>query len=142
MDHVVYTDTKAGEMAMLLSGRKKMIIRGAAGRKLPYERVNQGDNLYFINNNAESYIRAKGIVSKVINSEKMTEFESVVFVRSHQDKLLLTDAQFRRWGGKRYIVLIEVSDVKEVDPFAIDKSRYGNMDDWLPVGRIELVKHD
>jgi len=54
--------------------------------------------------------------------------------------LLLTDAQLQRWGGKRYIVLIEVTDAKLMEPFFIDKSRFGNMDDWLPVGDIETVK--
>lgn len=141
MDHIVYTDFRAGEMDLLLCGRKKMIIRGAAGRKLPYGRVSQGDSLYFINNNAESYVRAKGLVSKVINSERMTEPESMLFVRSYQDKLLLTEKQFLRWGGKRYIVLIEVCDVKEVSPFLIDKSKFGNMDDWLPVVNIDSVKN-
>lgn len=140
MDHVVYTDFRAGEMALLLSGSKRMIIRGAKGRKLPYGRVSPGDRLYFINNNAESFVRAQGTVKNVINSEKMTESASRDFIRRHQDMLLLTEAQIARWGGKRYIVLIEVSDVKEIEPFVPDKSSYGNMDDWLPVGDIESVK--
>lgn len=42
----------------------------------------------------------------------------------------------KRWAGKRFIVLIEVADVKEIHPFAIDKSKYGNMDDKLPVEKI------
>jgi hypothetical protein len=140
MDHVVYTDFRAGELSMLLNGKKRMIIRGAAGRKLPYGRVSEGDRLFFINNNVESYVKAEGIVRNVINSEKMTPSESRSFIESHQDMLLLTDAQLARWGGKRYIVLIEVSDVREIAPFGIDKSGYGNMDDWLPVGNIESVK--
>lgn len=140
MDHIVYTDFRAGELSLLLSGKKRMIVRGAAGRKLPYGRVNNGDRLYFINNNADSYVRAEGIVRNVINSEKMTESQSRDFLRSRQDMLLLTEAQLERWGGKRYIVLIEVSDVRETVSFGIDKSGYGNMDDWLPVGNIESVK--
>jgi hypothetical protein len=43
MDHVVYLDAKAAELENILSGRKTMIIRGAAGRKLPYGRVHAGD---------------------------------------------------------------------------------------------------
>jgi len=45
-------------------------------------------------------------------------------------------------AGKRYIVLIEVAEVKEIHPFAIDRSQYGNMDDWLPVENIELAALD
>ena len=54
--------------------------------------------------------------------------------------LQLTPAQFKRWAGKRYLVLITLADVEQVEPFGIDKSEYGNMDDWLPVGEIESVK--
>jgi hypothetical protein len=117
-----------------------MIIRGATGRKIPYGRVNQDDILYFINNNAEGLILAKARVKSVFNSEKMTEAESVRLVEKHQGKLQLSKRQQARWGGKRYLVLIEVSDVKRVEPFQIDKSGYGNMDDWLSVVQIERVK--
>ena len=140
MDHVVYVDAKAGEMENLIAGQKTMIIRGAAGRKLPYGRVNGGNKLYFINNNAEGVVKAKAKVKSVFNSEKMSKEESAELVQSRQDELQLTAKQFKRWASKRYIVLIEVEEVQELVPFPIDKSDYGNMDDWLPVGDIETVK--
>jgi hypothetical protein len=139
MDHVVYLDTQAKELENLLSGNKIMIIRGATGRKLPHGRVDAGDILYFINNNAEGLVRAKGKVKSAFHSEKMNEDESRALVEKNQSKLHLTDKQMRRWACKRYLVLIEVSDVKEIQPFAIDKSKYSNMDDWLLVEKIESV---
>jgi hypothetical protein len=140
MDHIVYLDASAKELDLLLSDKKTMIIRGATGRKMPYGRVNQDDILYFINNNAEGLILAKARVKSVFNSDKLTEAESVKLVEKHQDKLQLSKKQQARWGGKRYLVLIEVSDVKKVEPFQIDKSDYGNMDDWLSVEQIEKVR--
>jgi len=140
MDHVVYLDAQAKELESLLSGKKTMIIRGATGRKLPHGRVDAGDMLYFINNNAEGMVRAKAKVKSAFHSEKMTEAESRALVNKNQPKLSLTENQIQRWAGKRYIVLIEVADVKEIPPFAIDKSKYGNMDDWLPVEKIEAVR--
>jgi hypothetical protein len=140
MDHVVYLDATAKEFNSLLSAEKTMIIRGAAGRKLPYGRVNEGDVLFFINNNAKGVILAKAKVKSVFNSDKMNLEESVQLVNSHQAKLKLTKKQFARWAGKRYLVLIEVTGFEKVDPFQIDKSNYGNMDDWLPVGLIDKVR--
>ena len=140
MDHVVYLDAKANEMESLIDGKKTMIIRGATGRKMPYGRVNNGDVLYFINNNAEGVIKAKAKAKKVINSEKMSKEESVALVQGYLHKLHLTDKQFKRWAGKRYIVLIEVEEVEQLAPFPIEKSGYGNMDDWLPVEDINRVK--
>ncbi len=140
MDHVVYLDFKAKEMESLLQGTKKMVIRGATGRKMPYGRVNEGDILYFINNNAEGVVKAKGIVDFVLNSDKMTKDESLALIQQYQSELQLTDSQLKRWSGKRYLVLIRVKDVKEVQPFEIDKSDFGNMDDWLQVGEISSVQ--
>lgn len=140
MDHVVYLDAKAKELENLLAGTKTMILRGAAGRKMPYGRVRTGDVLYLINNNAEGLVRAQAVVKSVINSEPLCADESRKLIESNREKLQLTEAQMKRWGGKRYLVLIEVENVWRLEPFPIDKSGYSNMDDWLPVEDISLVK--
>lgn len=140
MDHVVYLDAKSNEYEELLCGSKTMIIRRATGRKLPYGRVSKGDILYFINNNAEGLVKAKSIVSSVYNSDKMNTEESIKLVKDHQDNLKLTNKQFEKWAGKRYLVLIEIKEFEELNSFPIDKSNYGNMDDWLTVGNIDSVK--
>ena len=140
MDHVVYVDAKAKELSKILKGSKSMIIRGAAGRKMPYGRVHKDDMLYLIENDGSGLVRAKTKALSVFNSEKMTVDESISLVEQHQDKLQLTSSQNKRWAGKRYLVLIEIGEVEAVEPFIIDKSEYGNMDDWLPVGNIEKAK--
>ena len=140
MDHVVYVDAKAKELESLIENKKTMIVRGAVGRKMPYGRVNIGDSLYFIRNNAEGLVRAKANVCNVKNSEKLTQEESSSLLEKHQDSLHLSEKQREHWNGKRYLVLISVEDVQPVEPFKIDRSQYGNMDDWLPVGNISDVK--
>jgi hypothetical protein len=139
MDHVVYLDAKAKELENLVKGNKSMIIRGATGRKLPHGRVNEGDILYFINNNGEGIVKARGVVSSVFNSDKLSFEESFETIIRNQDKLQLPDKQFEKWAGKRYLVLIGIDDIQEVEPFRIDKRNFTNMDDWLPVGRIEMA---
>lgn len=140
MDHVVYLDASTKELASLLAGTKTMLVRGAMGRKTPYGRVHPGDNLYFLNNDAGGVISAKANVRNVSNSEALTAEGSFQLIADHQAKLQLTDKQLKRWGGKRYLVLIEVEQVQEIQPFRVDKSAYGNMDDWLPVGNIQYLK--
>jgi hypothetical protein len=46
----------------------------------------------------------------------------------------------KRFAGKRYLVLITIKDFEAIEPFKIDRSEYGNMDDWLPVDNIENVR--
>ncbi len=140
MDHVVYLEYKANEMEKIIKKEKNMIIRGAAGRKLPYGRVDAGDILYFINNNGEGEVKAKAVVKSVFNSEKMTKEQSINLVEKNQKNLQLNNQQFKHWAGKRYIVLIELEKIETIESFDIDKSNYGNMDDWLLVEEIKNVK--
>jgi hypothetical protein len=142
MDHIVYLDTKAREMENLLMGIKSMIIRGAAGRKLPHGRVNKGDILYFVNNNSDGNVKARGVVFSVMNSEKLTFEESFETIIKNQDKLQLPDKQFEKMAGKRYLVLIGLNKIEEVKPFRIDKKKLTGMDNWIPVGNIETVLLD
>lgn len=139
MDNVVYLDYKAKELENIKSGQKTMIIRGAMGRKLPYGRVNKSDVLYFIENKGDGLVKGKAIVEEVFNSDKLTKEQSIEIVAQNQNKLILNKGLEKRFVGKRYLVLITIKDFEEIEPFKIDKSEYGNMDDWLPVGNIENV---
>lgn len=140
MDHVVYLDKKAGEAEKLMDGSKTQIIRGATGRKLPYGRVFEGDTLYFINNDGSGRVFARAIVSSVLNSDKLDPQKSAAMIKENQPYLQLSDGQIKRWKGKRYLVLVTVECFETLHPFMIDRSAYGNMDDWLLVEDIEKVK--
>jgi hypothetical protein len=137
MDHIVYLDSKTGEMENLLLGKKSMIIRGASGRKLPHGRVCEGDILYFINNNGEGEIKARAVVSSVFCSGMLTEEESFGTIIRNQDRLQLPDSQFEMIAGKRYLVLIGLQNIEKIESFRFDRSCFTNMDDWIPVGNIE-----
>lgn len=139
MDHIVYLDAKSNELEKLLDGTKTMIIRGATGRKMPYGRVNKGDKLFFIKNNAEGLIKANADVYHVFNSDKLTPEKSIELVNKNKKKLNLTETQFKKWAGKRYLVFIELKNIKEIKPLKIDKTNYGNMDDWIPVEDIKNI---
>jgi len=140
MDNIVYLDYKGKELDNLISGKKTMLIRGATGRKLPYGRVFKGDMLYFIENKGDGLVKAKAKVKDVFNSEQLSKTESEELVKQNQTRLLLDSGLIKRFSGKRYIVLIAIEYFQVLDPFKIDRSDYGNMDDWLPVEDINKVK--
>jgi len=140
MDHIVYLDASSKEYENFISKEKSYIIRGATGRKLPYNRVAEGDTLYFVNNNGEGTIKSKGIVKNTIFTDKLTEEDSCKIFDIYNKKALLTTKAVNRFRGKRYLTLIEVKKFEEITPFLFDKSDYQNMDDWLIVGEISRVK--
>jgi hypothetical protein len=139
MDHIVFLDSGARELENLVNGNKSMIIRGAAGRKVPHGKVREGDVLYFIRDRGESRVKAKGVVSSVLNTENLSVEESFETIIKNQDKLQLPDKQFEKIAGKSFLVLIGIDNIKEINPFRIDKSGVSDFGDWLSVGKIETI---
>lgn len=139
MDHVVCLDGEANELENLVRGNKSMILRASDERDLPYGSVHNGDILYFINSLGEGEVKARGIVFSVFNSGKLSAEESFETIIRNQDKLQLPDKQFERWAGKKYLVLIGVSDIKVIEPIKIDLKGFAFSSDWLRVSDINIV---
>lgn len=139
MMHLAYCDNagKKGEKELdkILAGTKTMIIRGAAGRKIPHSRVFQGEEIYFMEKGSGT-ITAKAEVKHVNNYVKLSEEEIIDVLEENQPKLNLTDKQKTRWH-KKCLCLVEFQNVEEIDP--LDFDRQGNMDDWLIIEKIEDI---
>lgn len=139
MVHLVYCDNagKKGERVLdkILAGTKTMIVRGAAGRKIPHSRVSCGEMLYFMEKGSGK-ITAKGKVSRVENFVKLSDEEITKTLEENQPKLQLTEKQKVRWHRK-CLCLVEFEETKGIEPLEFDHQ--GNMDDWLIIEKIEDV---
>lgn len=139
MVHLVYCDNagKKGEKVLdkIIAGTKTMIVRGAAGRKIPHSRVFEGEILYFMEKGS-SKITAKAKVKHVDNYVKLSEDEIGKTLENNQAKLNLTDKQKTRWH-KKCLCLVEFCDVELIEPLEFEHQ--GNMDDWLILEKIEDV---
>lgn len=139
MVHVVYCDKtgKKGERELdkILHGGKTMVIRGAAGRKIPHSRVFENDMLYFMEKGSAK-ISAKAKVTHVENFAKLSDDEILRTLEANQDKLKLSDKQKIRWH-KKFLCLVEFDEIEEITP--LDFDHQGNMDDWLIIEKIEDV---
>lgn len=92
MVHLVYCDDKEKVLEKILDGRKRMIVRGAAGRKIPHSRVFAGETLYFMKKGTKK-ITARASVKQVTNLVKLSDDEITQTIADHQDKLKLTEKQ-------------------------------------------------
>lgn len=139
MVHLVYCDNagKKGEKVLdkILKGTKTMVVRGAAGRKIPHSRVFAGEELYFMEKGSQK-ITAKAVVTNVENHVKLAENEITEILESNQGKLNLSEKQKTRWH-KKCLCLVEFGQVQEIE--ALDFDHQGNMDDWLILEKIEDV---
>ena len=112
-----------------------MIVRGAAGRKIPHSRVFEEETLYFMEKGTAK-ITACATVKNVQNYMKLTDAEISNVLEQNQSKLNLSDTQKTRWH-KKCLCLVEFEKVKEMDP--LDFDHQGNMDDWLIIEKIQDV---
>ena len=139
MVHLVYCDNagKKGEKVLdkILDGKKTMVVRGAAGRKIPHSRVFVGERLYFMEKGT-SLITATAIVKNVQNYVKLGESEISKILEDNQEKLSLSDKQKGRWH-KKCLCLVEFENVEKISPLHFEHQ--GNMDDWLIIEKIEDV---
>lgn len=135
MVHLVYCDDKEKVLEKILDGTKHMVVRGAAGRKIPHSRVFAGETLYFMKKGTAD-ICATATVTDVENYVKLTEEEIVSTLERHQDRLALTPREKERWH-KKCLCLVGFTDVKKMEALPFD--RQGNMDDWLIIEKIEDV---
>ena len=130
---MVYCDDKTKELSKILDGSKTMVIRGAAGRKIPHSRVFMDEMLYFIKKGSKK-ITAKAVVSDVQNCVKLNDEEITQNIENNNNKLQLTEKQ--RWHNK-CLCLVEFEDLEEITPLEFD--RQSNMDDWIIINKIEDV---
>ena len=135
MVHLVYCDDKTKELSRILDGSKTMIIRGAAGRKIPHSRVFKDEVLYFMEKGSKE-ITAKAIVTDVQNFIKLNDGEITTIIDDNNNKLQLNDAQKIRCH-KKCLCLVEFDNVEEISPLQFDHQ--SNMDDWLIIDKIEDV---
>lgn len=140
MDHVVYLDEKTKEFDKIQRGVKTYLIRAGAGKMLPYQKVEQGDLLYFIKNNGEGALKGKAIVKAVYNSPKMTVDQAEDFLEPFKERLRLSATQEKRIIGKRFMVIVEIENFEKIRSIEIDKSNYDEKADWIVVGDIQNIK--
>lgn len=138
-EHLVYLNSKAKELEKLLDGSKTMIIRGAAGKKVPLGgRAKVGDDVYFVETGGDFTVTHKGTIKQVIESEKMTPAESTAFIKKYEKELNLTKDQHGRWAGKKFLAVYEISDLQPIEPFKYNRAN--NMDDWVITDDISKIK--
>lgn len=139
MVHLVYCDNvgKKGQKVLdkIINGTKTMVVRGAAGRKIPHSRVFVDEMLYFMEKGTTK-ITACAKVTSVQNYVKLTETEITEILEKNQSKLNLSEKQKIRWH-KKCLCLVEFSDIKTMTPLKFEHQ--GNMDDWLIIEKIEDV---
>ncbi len=139
MDHLVSLDREARELERLCNGVKSMIVRGSMERRPPHGAVGEGDRLFFVQEGEERMVKATARVRRAESTPMLDQEASIIRIVQNQRKLMLTEHQFQRWAGLRFLVFVEVESMERVDPFLVDPSLLGT-DGWAVLDDIAQAR--
>jgi hypothetical protein len=86
MTHLVYCDDKEKVLEKILAGTKTMVVRGAAGRKIPHSRVFEGEEALLYEKRFRKDF-CKSYVKNVQNFIKLKEEEINAVFENNKEKL-------------------------------------------------------
>ena len=140
MDHVAILRKDWKLLPKILSGEKTIESRWYQTKKAPYNKIKEGDFIYFKNSGEMVTVKTK--VKKVLQYEIKGISDLKFLINKYGDKICLVDRDADTWNNKlKYCVLIFLEEVEELkEPFNINKKGYGLNSAWLVVDNINRIK--
>jgi hypothetical protein len=132
MDHIVYLNT-ADEIQQLSSGEKTVLARASMGKKRPYDKVSAGDMVFFTSG-FHPKVKAMASVKSAVSSQ--IEEKVSLGIRKMYEKML-APGPLRELTNKRYVILVELENVRPIVPFALSEDIHGSPGDWVIVENID-----
>jgi ASC-1-like (ASCH) protein len=142
MDHVAIMKKSLGMIEKILNGEKTIESRWYLSKSVPWNRVKEGDTIYF--KNAGEKVTAKADVAEVVQIENLDDTKvGIIFSRFHKE-LGINEEEigkyFADWKDKKYVILVTIENPEKVELFDIDKTGNGIMSAWISVEDIGNIK--
>ena len=128
MNHLVFLDTRAGELEKILSGVKSMVMKDFNPTAQP---MKLGDSLYFLRDNDECGLRVKATVVRVLSFSNSTEEDLSHTLKEQQPRLQLTEAQYNTWSVKKQVQLVEFESAHKIDVIQVALNKITKGGDWI-----------
>lgn len=139
MQHVAILNKQKRLLAKIISKEKTIESRWLVHKSAPWNKVRSGETIYFKESGCPVTVTA--IVDKVLYFHLAETDINTLFQKYGLDIGFDNERQMKKYSsGKNYCVLIFLKDVKEIEPFDIDKSGYGIMSAWICVDDISRIK--
>jgi len=131
MNHLVYLDSRAGELEKILSGVKTMLVREFDPAQTAAQPVSPGDSLYFLRNKEEYALRGKATVVRVLFFTNHADEDLSQPLKVMQPRLQLTEDQYNYWSAKKGILLVEFDCAHKIDVIQIVSQKISDRSDWI-----------
>ena len=139
MNHLVFLDTRAGELEKILSGVKSMVVKEFDPLQPAAHPVKPGDSLYFLRDNDECALRVKATVVRVLSFTNSTEEDLSHTLKELQPRLQLTEAQYNTWSVKKQVQLVEFDCAHKIDVIQVAAHKISGRSDWIAFEQFSLI---
>ena len=139
MNHLVFLDTRAGELEKILSGTKSMLVKEFVPAKSTGQAVSPGDSLYFLKNMDDCAVRVKATVVCVLPFIDGLDEDLSYILKEMQPRLQLTEDQYNYWSTKKRVMLVEFNSARKVSIIQISPNMITDRKDWIAFDEFSLI---
>jgi hypothetical protein len=139
MNHLVFLDTRAGDLEKILSGVKCMVIKKIDPQQSTLYPVSRGDGLYFLKEKDDYALRVKATVKRVLTFINNQDEDLPRSLKEVQSKLQLTEDQYNFWSVKDKVLLVEFECAQKISVIQIAPDKVMDRSDWIAFEEFSLV---
>lgn len=140
MHHLAILDKKRELLEKIISGEKSIESRWYKSKKTPYGMVKAGDIIFF--KDSGSPVTVQATVEEALFFSDLTREKYNSILSQYADQICLKNRNIDDYieAGYNYVSLVFLKDVREIEPFFINKKGYGLMAAWITVEDIKQIK--
>ncbi|MBI2583985.1 MAG: ASCH domain-containing protein [Candidatus Aenigmarchaeota archaeon] len=142
MEHIAIMKKSWGLTEKILTGQKKIESRWYMVKQVPWNRIREGDVIYFKNSGEPVTIRAEA--EKIVQFQDLNPQKVVEILEEYGSLDGLEKAQipkfFSLFKDKKYCTLVFLKNTRRTEPFEIDKSGFGSMSAWITIDSVEKLR--
>ena len=142
MSHLVFLDTRAGELERILSGMKTMLIKELDPAQTIGQPVRPGDSLYFLRDNGECAVRVQATVVRVLVFTDSLDEDLSHTLKELQPKLQLTEDQYTYWAAKQQVLLVEFGSAHKIGVIHVAECKIVDRSDWMALGECSPIAEE
>lgn len=125
----------------ILSGEKTIESRWYKTRRAPWDRIKEGEEIYF--KNSGEMVTIKAVVSGLLQFSDLTprKIREILDKFGHDDGIKPEKIPYfaKLFADKKYCLLVFLKNPRRVKPFEVDKTGFGAMSAWITVDSIVEV---
>jgi hypothetical protein len=139
MNHLVFLDTRAGELEKILSGLKTMVLKEFDPAGSAAHPVQPGDSLYFLRDNDENVLCVKATVVRIYPFWKSLDEDLSQILKEMQARLQFTEDQYQYWLAKELVLFVEFGSARKIPVVHIALNRIKDRSGWIAFEEFSLI---